>query len=158
MGFRKNYHFFSSSRFLWGRKPAEIPQALWRDLKLWAPLLLLLEVLSAAWALAAICGGLLYFSVGAQAPKEMLGAISIAIRTWPLIILPLAVGAVVKTVVTRRFERKVRDAEGLLCVACGYDLRGSKGACPECGREFSPRNTVRFWSQWCDLKDASEDA
>jgi hypothetical protein len=39
----------------------------------------------------------------------------------------------------RRRRRMLRTARGL-CLACGYDLRGSPGRCPECGAVASVRN------------------
>ena len=45
-----------------------------------------------------------------------------------------------------RRERRQRDRERYderfrrgQCLACGYDLRGASGHCPECGRAIDPR-------------------
>jgi hypothetical protein len=37
----------------------------------------------------------------------------------------------------RQKERHARRLRGQ-CASCGYDLRGSRGACPECGCKFTP--------------------
>lgn len=39
----------------------------------------------------------------------------------------------------KRHKRQLRRGEGL-CLACGYDLRGSEDRCPECGKPFLSRN------------------
>jgi len=47
---------------------------------------------------------------------------------WGLPALPVVVGS------WRRLKQ-TRRKSGNLCLNCGYDLRGSSGRCPECGRE-----------------------
>ncbi len=51
-----------------------------------------------------------------------------------------AVAIVVRSILAANF--RVRELEGVQCVACAHDLRGiattrSVGICPECGREFA---------------------
>lgn len=58
-------------------------------------------------------------------------ALRIGMPFWPLILLGLVlVGATARG--WRNWWRSRLAAAGC-CVACGYDLRASGGACPECG-------------------------
>ncbi len=52
--------------------------------------------------------------------------------------IPTATFAVAASVMTYwpRYHRRKRKKLGL-CLKCGYDLRGSKDRCPECGVGFS---------------------
>lgn len=40
-------------------------------------------------------------------------------------------------------ERRAGRLRAGLCVHCGYDLRGTRGRCPECGRLVAPGTPVR---------------
>jgi hypothetical protein len=48
-----------------------------------------------------------------------------------------------------RFKKRMaRRGEGL-CLACGYDLRGSEDRCPECGKPFLSKNRPEaVWVSW----------
>ena len=62
------------------------------------------------------------------------GAIS-AILTGVVVFLPVPLfipGVLAEMKYWRHKRRKVLEQ----CVQCGYDLRGSKERCPECGTEF----------------------
>lgn len=48
----------------------------------------------------------------------------------------------------RHQKRNARRGEGL-CLACGYDLRGSEDRCPECGKPFLSKNRPEaVWVSW----------
>lgn len=49
------------------------------------------------------------------------------------LVLCFAVPAILSALALFRARRRRRRADAGLCVACGYDLRASKGTCPECG-------------------------
>ena len=58
------------------------------------------------------------------------------------VLLPLALVAALiidHPVALRTAKRRKRKKLGL-CLKCGYDLRGSRERCPECGTEFGAMN------------------
>jgi hypothetical protein len=58
---------------------------------------------------------------------------------WPLLLLPLILPGIVAQRVWRSRKRRLAG----LCRHCGYDLRASEGACPECGTAIvRPSSTV----------------
>ncbi len=56
--------------------------------------------------------------------------------TVPIYLLVILTGVYPAYLLTPLHRRRKRKKLGL-CVACGYDLRGSVERCPECGKGFS---------------------
>lgn len=75
--------------------------------------------------------------------EEALGSFD-CLYIWVPLYLPtlLFVLALCSYTLVSHCRRRMRRKRGL-CVKCGYDLRGSKARCPECGREFEVPKPVR---------------
>ena len=84
------------------------------------------------WIVAVLNGERTFFLPYIQ-PRE--DSWSIGIPPWfPITVLGVLWWFADRPIRKQNLRRK-RKKLGL-CVMCGYDLRGSKGCCPECGTEF----------------------
>lgn len=98
----------------------------------------------ATWMFAIIIVGWLplmvaiQFGLGFRGPP---GVFSI------LLYLPIYVVIGVSATFSFRLKRRVRDADGLVCTNCLYDLRGivDADACPECGQSGSADTMRERW-------------
>jgi lipopolysaccharide biosynthesis regulator YciM len=81
-------------------------------------------------ALGAATGGALFVR-----PLRHAGA-----PEWLVMAVPVACGvaavAIIFHHVVRKAERFAREDLGIACKRCGYDIRGSRWQCPECGEAF----------------------
>lgn len=52
-----------------------------------------------------------------------------------------------------RWERRVREADGHLCLHCGYPVEPRSTRCPECGRDFDAPDAIARWRLGLGLHD-----
>lgn len=84
---------------------------------------------------------------------------------WPRILgwLALIAGLVTWTVFPRvafsRMKAKLLENEHLLCLACGYSLKGlpARHTCPECGRAYEAETTRDAWRYWLEHRKLPPD-
>ena len=62
-------------------------------------------------------------------------------RFWAVVGVVMFGASVAALVLDPRNRRRARSLEGC-CVHCGYDLRGTRGICPECGKLVPPGTPV----------------
>ena len=83
-----------------------------------------------------------------------------------LLLLVASVFAIRAAIIWRRDARELGDYASeieLICPQCGYDLRGTPGRCPECGREVQTgevtleREKRRDREAAKDTKEAAKD-
>ena len=62
-------------------------------------------------------------------------------RFWAVLGFVMFAASVAAVVLDPRNRQRARSLEGC-CVNCGYDLRGTRGTCPECGKLVPPGTPV----------------
>ena len=78
--------------------------------------------------------GLAYVALVTRRSPNRLAEAAPALCMWVVFILTALVG-VLRDAAHKCRAARVRDN---VCVKCGYDLRASRGRCPECGTTTSP--------------------
>jgi hypothetical protein len=78
-----------------------------------------------------------------------------------LLLLVASVFAIRAAIIWRRDARELGDYASeieLICPQCGYDLRGTPGRCPECGREVQTGETTVRRSENQINREGAKDA
>jgi len=115
----------------------EMPNAYWRWLDPWKPFL---DVTALVCVLAVI----VWIATGLR---------------WPVLVLLNSLGFAVvfgiPRMLKRRFAKHLLAQDLMVCLECGYSLRGlDANRCPECGVEFRLEEVQSVWSRWLQRKGA----
>jgi hypothetical protein len=74
----------------------------------------------------------------------------------------LLIGGVIVVICPRvvfaRMKGELLENEHLLCLHCGYSLKGlpSEHVCPECGRPYSADTLRQAWRHWIEKRKLPE--
>ena len=76
--------------------------------------------------------------------SQTVNMVQVSFLFLPLYI-PVLILAILPFLTARRIRRRRKRKKLGLCLKCGYDLRGSKDKCPECGQEFETTCSAQRW-------------
>ena len=123
------------SRWLWSYRPRDVPEAYWSSI------------------------GWFRFICWSWGVLTLLTVVACAI-TWRAFEVPLFSILLYKLFswgvsksLRRRMLRQLESSDFLLCVSCGYNLRGLNAErCPECGSVAKPEDVRQAWRRWAERR------